>query len=280
MSGTQATIDLRLISVQVQVNNTLQTFTQTARIRARGEKFANALQNTCEVEISNLDTPTRNYLLTETSPFNQNRTPKLCTVSVGRVSTGLFLLYTGNIMTTGITQPPDITVKLKCGTAHFKKGSVGRRSGGKSTRLSTLANAVASNIGVSLNMQTPDINISNYTHNGNAESEVDTLGQAGNCQAYIDDDHLILKPVMTPLEGVAYNLSETTGMIGVPEATEQGLKVKMLWSPSVKLGGALNITSVLNPSINGTFVIFKLRFDVASRETEFYYEAECLRAAT
>jgi hypothetical protein len=280
ISGDISAIDGRLLTAQIQINNDLVTFDQTFYIRAKGKKAANALQNECELEIANLDTATRNYLLTETSPFNQNRTPKILNLYAGRVSTGPFLVYTGDIMTVGISQPPDIMLKLQCGTGHFKKGAVGRRSGGANTKLSTLAGAVASNLGVSLRMEAPNVSVKNYSYSGNALDEVQELASAGSAQAYVDDQHLILKSVNVPLSGSVLNLSAQTGMIGVPEITEQGLKVKFLFDGSVKLGGAINITSVLNPAVNGLFVIFKLDFELSSREIEFYYIAECLKAKT
>jgi hypothetical protein len=278
-AGQTTAFDDRLLSVQIAVNGQLLTFNQDFWITVKGEKFANALENTCHIEIANLNTAHRNFILTETSPFNSLRVPKVCSVFAGRVSTGMFLVYTGDVMTSRISQPPDIKIGLKCGTCHFKKGSVGRRTGGKSAKLSTLANGVAGNLGLSLRMESPDMNVGNYAYSGNALNEVDLLGKSGNCLAYVDDQQLILKPISAALSGSVLNLSEQTGMIGLPEITDKGLKVKFLYDSSVKLGGAIVITSVLNPAANGKFVIYKLRFDLASRENPFHYEAECLKAA-
>jgi hypothetical protein len=66
-------------------------------------------------------------------------------------------------------------------------------------------------------------------------------------------------------------------MIGIPEVTEQGVKVKFLFDSVTKLGGAVRITSVLNPSANGYYVIFKLEFDLTSRDNNFYMTAQCQR---
>lgn len=278
MSGTnQSEIDLRLLSVSFQVNNQLMTFDQRFRIRARGCKYANAQQNDSSVEISNLDTTTRNYILSETSPFNKNRTPKILTLSAGRVSTGLFQVYTGDIAFSKITQPPDITLTLKCGTSHFMKGKVGSRSGASSQSLATIAKSVGTNLGLTVKNQTNARNVANYSHNGTALDEIKKLGSFG-VDAYVDDQQLVLKEFGVPLTGSVINLSETTGMIGVPEITEQGLKVKFLFNPVAQLGGAVNLTSALNPSANGLFVIFKLQHELSSRENEFYYLAECLKA--
>lgn len=274
------TIDDRLLRVSFQVNNQIHSFDQRFYIRARGCKYANALQNECEVDIANLNANTRNYILTETSPFNKNRTPKVLQVFAGRKSTGEFLVYQGDITTSKITQPPEIMLQLKCGTSHFMKGKGGSRSGGSKQKLSIIASGIAKNLNLTLNNQAPEKLIDNYIHNGDALSEVINLNNVGGVNAFVDDTQLVLKKASLPLTGVVLDLNENSGMIGVPVVTEQGLKVTFFYNNTVKLGGAIQIESKINPSANGLYVIYKLNFELASWEREFYYKAECLKAAS
>lgn len=278
MSNTLTELDPRLITVQIQVGSNIVSFTQDYYIRARGAKFANPQQNECDIDIGNLDSETRNYILTETSPFNKARTQKTLSLLVGRVSTGLFSIYTGNIATSRVTQPPDITLRLKCGTQHAAKGKVGKRSGGKSSKKSVIAGAIASDMGLSLRNESTDEAIANYQHSGNLLDEHKKLHNPGKTDCYVDDSHLVLKDSAVPLKGSTLQLSQDSGMVGIPEVTEKGLRVKFLFDSSVVLGGGLQITSKLNPAANGLFVIQKLRFAFASREKDFYYIAECLKA--
>jgi baseplate hub protein gp41 len=273
------TIDNRLLRVTFQVNDQLHSFDQRLYIRARGCKYANSLQNECTVDIANLNADTRNYILTETSPFNKNRTPKVLQLFAGRVSTGEFLVYQGEITTSQVRQPPEVMLNLKCGTAHSKKGKVGSRSGGKSQKLSIIASNIASNLNLTLNNQAQEKLIQNYSHSGDALSEVNNLNNVGGVNAFVDDNQLVLKTASLPLDGVVLDLSEQTGMVGIPVVTEQGLKVTFFYNNTVKLGGAIQITSKINPSANGLYVIYKLNFDLASWEKDFYYKAECLKAA-
>lgn len=279
MAAPPHEIDPRLFKVEIEVLGTTRTYDQQFWIRARGVKYANAQMNECQVEISNLTAPVRNYILSETSPFNKNRTPKLLSVYVGRKSTGLSLVYSGNITISKPTQPPDVNLVLKCGTAHFMKGKVGSRFGGKEQSLKVIAGSVAKNMNLVLDNQATDKTVANYYHNGDAFDEVQNIKDIG-VDAWVDDKHLVLKDVGLPLKGKVLNLNLETGMIGIPEVSEQGLKVRFLFDPAVRLGGAINITSKLNPSVNGLYVIYKLGFAFSSRETEFDYIAECLRAKT
>jgi hypothetical protein len=280
MSGSTLTaLDPRLLSVSFEVNGQLNTFDQRFWIKAKGCKYANQLQNECTVEISNLTRDTRNYILDATSPFNLNKTPKVLTLSAGRVSSGLFQVYMGNITVSKIASPPDINLTLKCGTSHFMKGKLGKRSGGgKQSRAGLLGN-IASNLGLSLHNEATDKTIANYAHTGNALDEVGKMHETG-CDCFVDDNKLIAKNRLVPLAGDVINLSESTGMIKVPEVTEKGLRVTFLYVNQARLGGAIQITSNVNPSANGLYVIYKLNFALSSRENEFYYMAECLKAAT
>ena len=80
-------LDPRLLRVGFEIGGQLKLYDDLA-ITASGTKYANANQNECELKITNLDKETRDYLLTDSSPFNKNKTRKILTVEAGRVSTG------------------------------------------------------------------------------------------------------------------------------------------------------------------------------------------------
>ena len=72
-------------------------------------------------------------------------------------------------------------------------------------------------------------------------------------------------------------LNKNTGMIGVPEGTENGVKVMMLFDPQTQIGSKLSLTSEINPVLDGDYNIYKLEFDISSRDTQFYLTAEANR---
>ena len=72
-------------------------------------------------------------------------------------------------------------------------------------------------------------------------------------------------------------LNLDSGMIGIPELNEEGVKVTFLLDNLTTLGSALEITSELYPAANGNYTIYKLGFNIASRDTPFYYVAEAKR---
>lgn len=269
-------MDPRIVSVGIQVGDQLRTYTGLA-IKATGTKYANPTANECEVVIYNLSKTTRDQLLTETSPFNNSAIRKKLIVSAGRESYGISQIFSGDIVSAIPTQPPDIGITIKAQTGHFNKGKVHSRTGGKKQSLKALAGQVAASNGLTLDYQADDKQISNYSHSGAAGKEIDNLGLAGGVQAYQDDDRLVVSNINQPLTGKLRTLNKDSGMIGIPELTEFGCKVKMMYDNQTTLGTALDITSEIYPTANGRYVVYKLGFELATRDTPFYLVAEAKR---
>ncbi|POP42319.1 hypothetical protein CHU32_03535 [Superficieibacter electus] len=271
-----AEIDPRVVVVGIEIGGQIQQFSDLA-ISASGTKFANPNQNECTVKITNLKKSTRNYLITETSPFNQNKTPKRLYLYVGRQSTGTRLLYIGDITSAVPSQPPDIALTVKSKTAQSQKGVIIAQSNGKQEQLSTISQQAAGRMGLKLNFQATDKNIANYAFSGAALKQTERLQAAGDVDVFVDDDQLIVKDSGIPLSGSVRVLDKDSGMIGIPELTEKGVKVKFLLDQQTTLGSELRITSEMNPAANGSYTITKLNFDIASHDTPFYFVAEATR---
>lgn len=271
-----ASLDPRILRIGVEVNGQLRTY-DNLWMTATGTKFANPLQNECEVRITNLSREVRDYLLTETSPFNQNKTPKRIIIDAGRVSTGTFRLFEGDIVECQPTQAPDITLILKAKTGNFSKGKIVAKSQAAQTKLSRIAQEVAGDLNLSLQFEAQDKNIANYSFNGAALKQVDKLSEAGAVNAFVDDKVLVVKDYNVPLRNVSHVLSAETGLVGLPELTEQGIKVKYMLEPKTRLGGLLTVRSVVNPAVSGEYVTYKLGFEVANRDTPFYWIVEAKR---
>ena len=271
-------LDPRLLRISVEINGQLKSY-EDLDMSASGTKYANANQNECEVKISNLDQATRDYLLTETSPFNKNKTRKILRVEAGRVSTGYSLVFQGDITNAIGAQPPDITLALKAATGDYAKGQIVSRSQAGVVPLRNIAARIAQDLGLSLSFQAAPKQVSNYSFTGSAAKQVGQLGQLARVNAYVDDGALVVKDWNAPLADRVREVNLDTGMIGIPEFTETGIKVKLLFDNQTVLGGALRVTSRLNPAANGLYTVAKLGFELASRDTPFYFIAEATRSA-
>lgn len=274
-------LDPRIIRVTLGIDGENKVFQATGTdgfaIESTGTKYANPIQNEAEIKIANLAKADRDYLLTATSPFNLNRTPKTILLEAGRVSTGTTKVFSGNIAQSAPTQPPDIFITFKCVTGQYLNGQLVSVQQPGTTPLSVIAKGVAASTGLNLNFQATDKNIYNFAFAGGAGKQVDALGDAGAVNAYVDDGELIVKDQNLPLEGVARVLSEFSGMVGIPELTQFGVKAKMLLDNVTKLGGALQIQSTIYPTVTGTYVVYTLAWNITSRGDPFYWIADSIR---
>lgn len=269
--------DLRRIRFGIEISGRINWY-EGLRVRAGGTKFANAQQNECTLTVSGLSMSTRDHLLTETSPFNSNRTPKRLIIEVGRVSTALFRIFIGDIVSAEPSAPPDVDVIIKAKTQSSQAGNVVAIASGPISKLSAISQRVADEIGLGLDFQALDKNISNFSYTGAALKMVNLLQDSGGVRAFIDDETLIVKNYGSALAGRIRILGADTGMVGIPKATEKGLDVTFLIDSESLLGGMIRLDSKMNKSLNGDYVIDQLKFDVASHEDPFFYSATCSRA--
>lgn len=274
-------IDQRILRVGIEVSGEIRWYEGSGgsglAITARGTKGVTDTQNTCDVTITNLSRDIRNYILTETSPFNKNRTAKRLFVEAGRVSTGVARLFLGNITKSSPTQPPDIGLEITAQTGAFKKGEVVARSGAAKEKLSDIASRVAQDLDAKLTFEAQDKLVANYSFSGASLRQVNALAEAGTVDAYLDDETLVVKDQGKPLKNRVKVIDNTTGMIGIPEATERGVTITILYDLQTELGNQVDLTSELNPALNGSYTIYGLAFDLASRETAWYYDIEASR---
>lgn len=274
-------VDQRILRVGIEVSGEIRWYEGSGgsglAIKASGTKGATDTQNTADVTITNLSKDVRNYILTETSPFNKNRTPKKLIIEAGRVSTGTARLFVGNITKSSPTQPPDIGLNMTAQTGAFKKGDVVARSGAARENLSAIAGRVAGDLEANLTFEATDKQIANYSFSGATLRQVNALAEAGGVDAYLDDETLVVKDRDKPLRNRVKIIDNTTGMIGIPEATERGVSVRILFDLQTDLGGQIDLTSELNPALDGSYTIYKIDFDLASREAPWYLDIEASR---
>lgn len=271
-------IDLRIVRVGVEVAGRINYYNSSEefRVKASGTKYANASQNDCTVTISGLNRETRDFLLTETSPFNK-RGSNLLVVEVGRASLGFFRVFEGDIISSEPGSPPDVDITLKAKTGASRNWQMVSRSAQPLAKLSTIANSVASDIGARLDFQATDKNIANYTYTGGALGQINRLAEAGGVRAFLDDNKLIVQNYNDPVKGRIKVINMNSGMVGIPKATEKGVTVTYLIDGESVLGGLLRLESMFNKTLSGDYKIDQLKFDVASHDNPFFYQALCSR---
>ncbi|MDL2313397.1 hypothetical protein LJC36_00275 [Desulfovibrio sp. OttesenSCG-928-C14] len=269
-------IDRRIIYIELEVPGGKKTY-KGMSCEYTLTKTAGVAMNEAEIKIANMAKADRDYLVTATSPLQRPRQRKAVAVYAGYESSGVNRRFIGDVTQATVSQPPDIWLTMKAMTGYYQRGNIISRSAPAQSSLASLAGGVARDLGLSLDFQATDKSIANYSFTGAAMQQVAKLAEAGLVDVYVEDERLVVKDRGKALTGRRRKLSEASGMIGIPEVDEKGVKVRMLLDPHTTVGSALEIESVLNPAANGIFTVYKLRENCALRNTQFYLEAEALR---
>lgn len=272
-----STFDSRLIQVGIQIGDGIQYFGEGYYITAQGTKYGNPSPNECQVRIDNLTAAHRNQILTDSSPWSPSLGTKKLILKAGRASYGASLIFNGNITIAGVSQPPDIGIIVNAIQGIDAALQTIAVSMPARTSLKTIAQTAANQSGLNLDFQATDKQISNYNLTGSIKDHMNKMELSGNYDVLQNNDSLVIKDKDVPVKNRVKKLSLNSGMIGTPEITELGIRVKMLLDNETEIGGQIDLTSKLNPALNGSYVIQKLGFDIASRDIPFYWIAEAKR---
>lgn len=271
-------LDPRIVRIGINIAGETSWY-EGLYMTAQGTRFGNDTLNECQVRIDNLDRAHRDEIMTRTTPwYKQSDTGKSqLIVMAGRKSYGASLIFTGYITITEMTQPPDIGIIIQAKTTFASALNTIAYSAGPSAPLSAIAQKAAADLNIPLNFQAKDRNIANYSLSGAASLHVNKIAEAANVDSFVDNNTLIVTDKDKPLLGSVKSVNMNTGMVGIPEIIEQAIRVRFLLDNVTAIKTQLNVTSLLNPSISGPYVIYKLGFSIASRDTDFYWIAECKR---
>ncbi len=275
---TQA-FDRRIIEVGLELEPGVITTFKDLSIMASGTKFASPTQAVCTARIFNMTRDQRNFLLEKASFIRKpDYTPQpiKMTLDVGRESYGTFRMFEGFVYAGLASQPPDIAISLSSYTGSAMSALVFGLNQSGTVSFRTICLQIAEFNQVALDFQATDKNIDNFTFSGSPPKMIARIEECGNYEAFIDRNRLVVKNVGVPIQGEQIRLvNALTGMVGIPEVNEWGVRVKMMIDNSVSIGSGVRIESEFNPGANGDYYIYKLDFHVANRENPFYYVMEC-----
>ena len=275
-----AAFDDRLFDLQISLDGeVIANYDQSFYIIATGTRYTNGNFGECALQIDNISKTIRDYIITKTTPWAKSRQNAQIVLSVGRESYGTFVLFSGDMIGANVTQPPDIGLIFRAATGAATIGYANAIAASPSATFLSICQQVAANISaasplpVVLDFQSQFGNkiIGNYQFTGGVTNQVNKLMELEDVTAYIENGKLVVRDIGVPRQDVPIQINSQTGMIGVPQITELGVRVKMLIKNNVILGSPVTVTSVLNPMANGNFYVIKLAFEVASRDTPFYW---------
>lgn len=271
--------DNRIVRLGIEIDGDLKMF-EGLDIRAIGQKFASPQSSVCIIKVSNLTREQKNLIMTRATPMlvpnDPNAAPIPVTLDVGRQSKGTFRLFEGTCWASHVTMPPDIGITLMSTTNNLAASFMQSVNMGETASLKAIASSVATSFNLILNFTATDRQIANFHWTGGLQMAMNKLARAADVRVFSDGKVLSVWDNGMTIGGAdAFTLSAENGMIGIPEVTQSGVKVRMLIDARPRIGGPITIKSLANPAVNGNYVISTINYELTSRDDPFWYEVYC-----
>lgn len=241
-------------------------------VRFTATKFMSGVMNEAFIDIFNLNRSDIEYLTTYTSQFIAKQQNKRIRVFAGYKETNLSLIYDGTIVNAIPTSPPDIVLRCKALTNYFdnKKQLSLNMSG--NINISDICQAAAQNMNLKLDFSVSgDKKLLGFNFTGNVGDIVKEIEELGNYNVWYDNETLFVTDKDKERQDLTVReISEESGMIGIPKVDAVGCEVTILLDNAVKIGQKILLNSKMIPSANGYYLIYEIAYDLHLRGTNYY----------
>lgn len=105
--------------------------------------------------------------------------------------------------------------------------------------------------------------LKNAVLSGSPLEQIYSAARQVGAKIIIDDNSVILIPIDKPRSGEVAILSDDSGLIGYPSFNNTGIVCKCLYNPNLKIGGAVQIKSVV-PKATGQWMVTKLTHSLSA----------------
>jgi hypothetical protein len=282
-------MDKRICYVQIQTpsgDKEIHNISMHGRVTRKMSETG----STADISIANLAKEDVEYLTTYTSPYVDQSKKKRINIFAGYESMGVGMIFSGDIYSALPSGKPDTWLSIKAKTEYFNQQNIITISQGTMSA-KNLAAYIAAQLGVNLVWRSKSEKfVDAFNYAGAKAKLLNRLNQIDNFYAYIDNNNLYCvdrfeePPLLNNSQPRSYTgtatkhagtiklVNQYSGMIGMPEPDEYGVKVKCLLDPAVKLGDWFKLESEMLPIVNGFYQVYELTFDFATREPQYYVE--------
>lgn len=284
----------RILNVVLKLPNGDVILDDSLDLKVRIHKDALAIQQSCEIVVTDLSQSMREMLISRFSAW-QNRNVQQgtgqstyigVTVQAGyetfsrnAMQTNVTTVFTGQVVTAGpVGALPNLAVRIICYSRQVDRtGWVTPDSMPAQTTFKNYVKLAAEAMGLNFVCET-SYNDKVITNPGASVYNVGSLlidlqsYYRPNVAAYIDNGTLYVKDVNKVI--TTANTVNVDEFINTPMWTEWGAEFECLFNPQITLACAAQLKSKMNPSLNqSAFVIYTLDYDLTSRDTAFYVKA-------
>ncbi len=274
-------LDRRVCFIEVECNdngNRQLKRLEGLAIKGKVSRKMGSTLSEASVSVANLARSDIEYLTTFTSPYIKPKVKKKINIYAGYEKKGWGRIFSGDIENALPSDMPDTWLNIKAKSL-FYQNRVPLSYGLTNTTTKDTAESIANNLGLAFDWQatsTKTIDVFNFT--GSYAELIKKFNKLDDVTMYEDNGVIkVVDKIQKRPDKTAKLVSKDTGMIGIPEPDEYGIKIKFLIDASVFLGDWIQTKSVKLPSTDGYYQIYALDFDFASREQQYYCNASCKR---
>ncbi len=242
-------------------------------IKGRVSRQAGSTTATAKISIANLTQSDLTYLTTYTSPYVKPKTKKMINIYAGYENTGWGRIFSGDIITAIPDGKPDTWLNIDAKSLYYQN-RIPLSYGVSNITTKELGQSISETLNLDFEWQaTSQKTIDLFNFAGSKAQLIKEFNKLDNIKMFEDNGKLkVVDNIVKRPENTAKIISKDTGMVGIPQPDQFGVKVRTLLDPSLFCGDWFNLQSVILPGLNGFYWIYNLDFIFASRETEFYSE--------
>ncbi len=177
---------------------------------------------------------------------------------------GMNIAYQGSIITAwaDYSSAPDVVFNLMAqmaGVAALKPVNALSYQG--SADVAQIMADLAKTMGLAFENQGVASKLSNPYFPGTAWTQMRACARAANIWATVDNDKLIITPKKGAVVGEVPLVSTETGMIGYPSLTSNGLILKTIYNPDIRIPGLIDLKSSIK---SGRYRLFNISHSLSS----------------
>jgi|GEM_PF-4118630 len=280
------------VNITMPQSGAVVTIDQTMEMHVQIHKDALAIQNKANITIFNLTHSARQQLLSNFTAFNKRqaetgvKAAQYCAVEIlaGYTNNAATAINNGStpahvfqgdvVLCEPVGAPPNLGVQITCYEHQLDKLQWKTEFAPVQTTFKQYVEWAGRQMGVERTVcQTSYDNKVISNPGATAHTVEDLLLDIQSMYrpavaAFIDNNDLI---VMDMNKVIAIRGSTTVDeFVGTPMWTEWGVQFQTLFNPAILLAGGVTLKSKMNPSLNNSYVVSSIDYDLTSRDTNFH----------
>jgi hypothetical protein len=242
-----------------------------------------AVMTKADISICNLTRDDIEYLTTYTSQWIALTQRKRIRLFAGYADAlPIEMVFDGDIINAIPTAPPDIWLECKAQSGNYGSTQMFSRSVLVPSSIKSVMTEASGWVGKELEWRaTSEKQIQKFDFSGSYTKLVDKLNGLDDVIVFEESDKLIAVDRNAPVrDGFIREISEQSGMIGVPKIDNIGIEAQLFLDTRIKRGDTVHLTSKRVPAADGLYYVYNITHEGHLRGQNWYTTVKARRLDT